>query len=141
MILSKICIVIGGLLSLAMAFSHSRFYVAFNWKEEFANISLKNQRILYTIHLALLLLFLVFAILSLANISELSRATGLAFGLLCTYSLFWLWRAIWQVIYFRPPKHMDKVKKPLIYYVMLILFVLLFFSYSIPVVVRIACLS
>ena len=57
MILTKVCIIAGGVLSLVMMVFHIRFYVMFNWKDEFANISLKNQKIFYTIHIALLLLF------------------------------------------------------------------------------------
>ena len=137
MTISKICIVAGGILSLFMVFFHSRFYKLFDWGKEFENMSLKNQRIFYTIHIALLLLFLVFSTLSFAYVDELSQASGLAFGVTCAYSLFWLWRAIWQIVYFRPPKDADVQKMPPLHYVMIAMFALLFMAYLVPIVLRV----
>ena len=136
MIISKICIVSGGILSLLMVIFHSRFYKLFDWGKEFKNMSLKNQRIFYTIHIALLLLFLAFSVLSFVYIDELSQATGLTLGVICAYSLFWLWRTIWQIVYFRLPKDSDVQKMPPIHYVMIAVFALLFIVYLIPIVMR-----
>ena len=93
---SKFCIYVGGALSLCMVLFHSRFYKLFDWKKEFENVSLKNRRIFYTIHMALLLLFLIFAFLSFVFVNELSQPTGIALGVTLAYSVFWLWRTIWQ---------------------------------------------
>jgi hypothetical protein len=136
MSIAQICIVIGGLLSLFMAVFHSRFYKMFYWWREFKKISLPNQRILYTIHIALLLLFLVFAVLSFVYVDELSQPQGLALGITGLYALFWLWRTIWQIAYFRPPKGSDVKKMPLIHYFLTVIFALLFIAYGIPVALR-----
>ena len=136
MIISKICIVSGGILSFLMVIFHIRFYKLFDWGKEFKSISLKNQRIFYTIHIALLLLFLAFSVLSFTYVNELSQATGLALGITCAYSLFWLWRTIWQIIYFRPPKDSDVQKMPPLHYVMITMFALLFIVYLVPIVLR-----
>lgn len=53
MLISKICIITGGILSLLMVMFHTRFYKLFDWKKDFEKISIKNQKIFYTIHLAL----------------------------------------------------------------------------------------
>ena len=136
MVLAKICIIIGGILSLFMTVFHSRFYKLFYWRQEFKKISLPNQRILYTIHIALLLLFLVFAVLSFVYVDELSQSKGLALGITGLYSFFWLWRTIWQVAYFRPPKGSDVKKMPFIHYFLIAMFALLFIAYGIPVALR-----
>ena len=133
MIIGQICIISGGILSLFMVAFHSRFYRMFYWRREFKKVSLPNQRVLYTIHIALLLFFLVFAVLSLVYVDKLSQPHGLAFGMTGLYALFWLWRTIWQVAYFRPPKGSDLKKMPFIHYFLIIIFALLFIAYGIPV--------
>ncbi|MCF7810033.1 hypothetical protein K9N50_03495 [bacterium] len=132
MLINKICIVTGGLLSLLMFAFHIRFYKLFGWADDFGKISLRNQRILYTVHIALLLLFLVFAVLSFLYIGELSSAKGLAFGITILYSLFWLWRAIWQIVYFTPKAGKTQRRMPAIHYVLITGFFLLFITYLIP---------
>jgi hypothetical protein len=136
MSIAQICIVIGGLLSLFMAVFHSRFYKMFYWRRELKKISLPNQKILYTIHIALLLLFVVFALLSFVYVDELSQSKGLALGIAGLYALFWLWRMIWQIAYFRPPKGSDIKKLPFIHYFLIVIFALLFIVYGIPVALR-----
>jgi hypothetical protein len=136
MTIAQICIIIGGMLSLFMAAFHSRFYRMFYWRQEFRKLSLPNQRILYTIHIALLLLFLAFALLSFIYVGELSQSKGMALGIIGLYALFWLWRTIWQIAYFRPPKGSDFKKKPFIHYFLIAIFALLFIVYGIPVALR-----
>jgi hypothetical protein len=136
MTIAQICIVIGGMLSLFMAAFHSRFYRMFYWRREFRKISLPNQRILYTIHVALLLFFLVFAVLSFVYVDELSQPQGLSFGITGLYALFWLWRTIWQIVYFRPPKESKVKKMPFIHYFLIVIFALLFIAYGIPIALR-----
>jgi hypothetical protein len=124
-----------------MAVFHTRFYKLFQWKEEFAKITPRNQRIFYTIHIALLLLFLVFALLSFIYTDELSKAEGLALGITSGYSLFWLWRAIWQIVYFRPSTSTTadpRIRKSLfLHHLLTIIFLLLFIAYLIPVISKI----
>ncbi len=131
--ISQIAIYCGGLLSLGMFFFHTRFYSLFGWKDDFEKISYRNKRIFYTIHIALLLLFLLFAFLSFVYTDELARSTGLAFGLNLAISIFWLWRTVWQVVYLKSPKHAIHKKKPAIHYVVILVFFMLFLSYLIPV--------
>ena len=133
MTIAQICIIIGGILSLFMAVFHSRFYKMFYWRREFRKVSLPNQRIIYTIHIALLFLFVVFALLSFVYSDELSQGEGLALGITGLYALFWLWRTIWQIAYFRPPKGSDVKKMPFIHYFLIVIFALLFIVYGIPV--------
>lgn len=137
MTIAQICIIIGGLLSLSMAVFHSRFYRMFLWRREFKKLSLSNQRIIYTIHIALLLFFVVFALLSFVYSDELSQGEGLVLGITGLYALFWLWRTIWQIAYFRPPKGSNRKTMPFIHYLLIVIFALLFIVYGIPVVLRV----
>ena len=137
MVFVRACIIAGGILSLLMVIFHSRFYQLFDWGREFKNITLRNQRIFYTIHIALLLLFVAFAVLSFVYVDELSRATGLALGVTGVYSAFWLWRAVWQIVYFRLPKKSGARNMPFLHYVLIAIFILLFIVYLVPIISRV----
>ncbi len=131
--IGSISIYVGGILTLFLAIFHTRFYRIFQWKNEYQHITLLNQRVLYTIHVALFLLFFLFAFISLFYARELSKSQGLAFGVNITYSAFWLWRAIWQIYYFQP----SKGKRPShIWYVMVLSFFVLFVAYLMPVLLK-----
>jgi hypothetical protein len=65
---------------------------------------------------------------------ELAGVTGLSFGVVLLYSLFWLWRTIWQIFYFKYP---EGVKKPALQYILILIFSLLFISYLVPVIMKI----
>ncbi len=122
----------GGVLSLAMAWFHRGFYTLFGWRREFEKISPLNAKILYTIHVALLLLFVCFGVLSLVYWRELARGEGLAAGVTLSYSLFWFWRTMWQVVYFRPPESRAGTGKPILHYVLAVLFATLCVLYLVP---------
>lgn len=128
-----VSIYIGGALTLLLAVFHTRFYKMFNWNTDFEKISILNARIIYTVHLALLLLFFMIGIISIIHAKELSQSIGLAFGLNLLFSLFWLWRFIWQFVYFKREK---KQKIPPIGIFLIIVFAILFFTYLIPVIYR-----
>ena len=99
MCISKLSIIIGGLLSLFIFLFHTKFYKLFGWHKEFTTITVGSRKILYTVNMALYWLFLFFAIISFVYVNELATCKGLAFGICLGYSLFWLWRTIWQFIY------------------------------------------
>ncbi|MFW6324460.1 MAG: hypothetical protein ACOC0U_05290 [Desulfovibrionales bacterium] len=43
--------------------------------------------------------------LSLVYARELSTSRGLAFGFNLLLSLFWIWRFVWQIVYFKREKN------------------------------------
>lgn len=126
---SLVSIYVGGILTLSIAVFHTRFYTMFKWQDAFGKINARDSRVLYTIHLALLLLFFVIGALSLIYAKELSRSFGLAFGLNVSLSAFWAWRMVWQFIYFKSAKGR---KMPAISVILIIAFFLLAIAYLIP---------
>jgi hypothetical protein len=119
----------GGILTLFMALFHARFYRMFGWKDAFGKVGLREARVLYTIHLALLLLFFAIAAVSIIYAGELSRSVGLAFGLNVLLCAFWVWRLVWQFLYFRTPKGR---KRPAIGVFLILVFFMLAVAYLVP---------
>lgn len=132
--ISEFSIFFGGILSIAMTVFHARFYILFGWKSEFERILPKNKRILYTIHIALILFFANFSAISLIYYKELANPSGPVFGLVLSYALFWLWRTIWQIFYFKYPKG---AKIPVLHYIVTLIFCFLFISYSLPLLLSV----
>ena len=128
-----VSIYLGGALTLLVAILHTRFYKMFNWKGDFEQITITHARIFYTIHLALVLLFFMIAAISIIYAKELSQSVGLAFGFNLLYSFFWMWRLIWQFVYFKREKAQ---KIPPIGMFLSIIFMLLTISYLIPVIFK-----
>jgi len=126
-----ISIYIGGTLTLLIAILHTRYYKMFNWKTDFEKITIVNAKIIYTIHLALLLLFFLIGIISILYAKELSMSVGLANGLNILFSAFWIWRLIWQFAYFKKKKRQKR--SPIVVFLNTV-FLLLIVSYSVPVV-------
>ena len=131
--MNLIVVYTGGVLTILLALFHLRFYKIFHWEKEFGNISSVNKKIFYTIHLALILLFFLLGILILVYAEELIRSDGLALGLNWALSIFWLWRFLWQIFYFRNKK---KRGKSFLEIILLLWFFLLFACFLLPVLSR-----
>ncbi len=84
-------------------------------------------------HAALFLLFSGYAFVSLVYTRELAASNGLALGINLSYALFWLWRTIWQIAYFKPEK---KGRFRTMHAILIIIFFILFISYSLPIFFR-----
>lgn len=123
--ISIVSIYTGGILTLLMAIFHLSFPKIFKWGKDYARITEINKRIFYTIHLALLLIFFIIGILSLLYASELSQCEGISFGFNLLISGFWLWRTIWQIVYF---------KGKIMHYMLIVVFSVLCITYLIPVI-------
>ena len=123
--ISIMSIYAGGVMTLLMAIFHIRFPKVFKWGKDYGRITEINKRIFHTIHLALLLLFVVIGIFSLFYASELSECKGVSFGFNLLISFFWLWRTIWQILYF---------KGKTMLFVLIVVFSILFLAYLIPII-------
>lgn len=85
-----------------------------------------------TLHIALISIFLFFAFLSFVYTEELSQCNGLAGTITGFYALVWLFRTVWQVTYLKQFKD----EKPLLHYILVVWFLMLFAAYSVPIAVK-----
>ncbi|MCE5270588.1 hypothetical protein LLH00_04820 [bacterium] len=131
--LQSVSIYLGGVLTLLLAVFHTRFHRVFGWAEDFGGISVANRRIVYTIHVALYLLLFMLGGLSLVYARELAAAEGLALGFDLLCAVFWAWRFVWQLAYFKPPAGR---KRPPLALAMTVAFLLLTVCYALPVLCR-----
>lgn len=98
----QIGIVMGGVISLLVANGHRQFYKFFGWKNLFQGMTEFDSKVIYTIHLFLIPIFLLYTYLSFFHVRELAQVqTPLARDLLVFYSLFWFCRGVWQLLYFK----------------------------------------
>lgn len=134
MTLSKFSLIIGNFLTVLVIIFHISFPKLFKWKKDFQRITGTNKRIFFTIHIALFLLLIMIAFISILHINELVQCTGTNFTFLLLISIFWLWRTIWQLVYFKPEKGIPLL---LMHYLSTLIFFLLFISYSTPVLITI----
>jgi len=131
---NSIFILIGGSLSFALAVFHAFFYSYFKWRIDLKNVSIVNEKIIMTLHIGVIAIFLFFAFLSLTFTEELGQCNGLAGSITGFYAFVWLWRVIWQVVYL---KEMKK-EKPVLHYALIVWFLMLFAAYSIPVIAKLS---
>lgn len=126
--IKQISIYCGGILTLLVALGHTRFYTLFDWKVAFDKMGVPNNKIFYTIHIALMLTLLISGLSSMMHAKELSKCIGISLSYCIMFSLFWLWRTIWQIAYF---------KGDIAHIAMIITFCIIFISYTIPVGIKI----
>lgn len=130
--MNEAAILFGGVLSATIGIGHCFFYRGFGWRMDFEKTRHLTARVLYTIHLFLIPMFLLFAYLSLIHTKELAGTTALGRSLSLFYALFWFVRGIWQVIYFRPSRIQGFDKLLALHYALITMFVLLCAAYSFP---------
>lgn len=131
MIIEKITLAAGCGLTVLMTAFHISFPSLFKWKTEGKNVSSTNIRILFTIHLALILFFAVIAVFTAINFVQLLDESTMSLSFLVMISGFWMWRTIWQLIYFKPKK---KSGRAALHYILTVVFFLLFLAYFLPVI-------
>jgi hypothetical protein len=129
MAMDQVSVICGGILTLLMFFFHLTFPKRFLWRQVFRQVKKPNSKIFYTLHIALYALFIGIAYISLRYSSELAKAEGLAQGILLVLALFWLWRTIWQIIYFKP-----RAGKRLMHFILTFWFGLLSICYIWPLI-------
>jgi hypothetical protein len=132
----SIAVTLGGILSLGMAAFHVQFPRLFGWGEDFPNLTPLNARVLCTVHVALLLLFVLFGVVSLTCAAELGDAVGAAGVLTLGYSGFWWWRMLWQLTCFRAPPDGRPRRLAVLHYGLTAAFALLAVAYLVPVAAR-----
>ncbi|KPJ91423.1 MAG: hypothetical protein AMJ53_11690 [Gammaproteobacteria bacterium SG8_11] len=98
--MNEILIKIGSLYNILLIVFHLMFWRLFNWQEELRAISFLNSAVMQVLNISITLVFIIFCLISLVYTKELLQ-TSLGHSLLILISLFWLARAIQQVIFFK----------------------------------------
>ena len=96
---SETVVIIGGIYNFAFALFHLMFWRLFRWKEDLASLSRVNRCIMQVINLCLTFVFLAVAYISFFHTTEL-LSTSLGKALLVLISIFWILRAIEQIVFF-----------------------------------------
>ena len=97
--MNETLIVAGGVYNAAFAVFHLFFWKLFRWREDLASLSGLNRPVMQILNLCLTFAFVVFAWVSLFHAGEL-LSTSLGRTLAALIAVFWLLRAIEQVIFF-----------------------------------------
>ncbi|NIS38994.1 hypothetical protein GWN91_07695, partial [Candidatus Saccharibacteria bacterium] len=97
--MAEILIKVGGVFSLAFAIFHALFWRIFNWKNDLRSLTWMNRSIMQVLNLCLMFAFIIFAYVSLFHTYEM-LSMPLGKTLLVLIALFWLARAIEQVVFF-----------------------------------------
>lgn len=107
MSMNGIFIFIAGLFSLGLGIFHIppvwRIFFP-GWSQEISALGLLHRKLIDTILVALALMLFLLALISIGYSEELARGEGLAGGFSAALAAFWLWRALWQLVFFPPSK-------------------------------------
>jgi len=114
---------VGGIYSFGFVIFHLMFWRIFNWGNDLRSLSFLNRAIMQVVNLSLTFAFVIFGYISLLHSKELLESS-LGHSLLILISLFWLFRAIEQIVFFKL-KHWGSV-------VFLLVFLLGSVLYGIP---------
>ena len=98
--MNETLIQLGGVYNILLVIFHLMFWRIFNWKRELKRVTPINSAIMQVLNICLTLCFVIFAHISLLYTSEL-LLTNLGYFLLISMSLFWLIRALLQIIFFK----------------------------------------
>ncbi len=125
-----------GIVSVLIGLGHTAFHRIFGWQRAFTNISVLNAKVFTTIHVATTLFLLLIGALTLRYSELLSQSTEPASVLCVSLSLFWIWRLLWQVAYFRPSRIELGNYLLVLHYALILSFAFLSIAYGAPVVAR-----
>lgn len=117
-------LVIGGIYHLAFAVFHMFFWKIFNWKQSLSSISKIDSGVMQVMNLCLIWIFLSVGYISIVHTDQMLKTT-LGHVIIALIAVFWLFRAVLQVIFFSLKKTMSKI--------LLALFVIGVIIYATPI--------
>ncbi|MFZ0485751.1 MAG: hypothetical protein WAL83_02040 [Arenicellales bacterium] len=98
----------GGVLSAITAVFHLTFWRRFNWRQDLRSLTFVNRGMVQILNLSVAFVLAIFAYLSLALADDLT-SSQLGSRLLAVITLFWLARAVEQVVFFRLRRRSSRV--------------------------------
>jgi hypothetical protein len=90
----------GAYYTMGLILFHLSFWRIFNWDHDLQQVSFLNRAIMQVLNISLMFAFVIFSYISLAHTQEL-LSTPLGHTLLALITLFWLARAIQQIVFFK----------------------------------------
>lgn len=96
---NKLLIIVGGYFHLLFAVFHLFFWRVFNWKKDLAYLTNVNRGIMQVLNLCLTFVFFVIAFICISYPGEL-LTSQLGRVILISISIFWLFRTIYQFLFF-----------------------------------------
>ena len=90
----------GVIYNLALVVFHLLFWKLFNWQDDLRSLSVLNRATMQVMNLSLVVVFVMFAYLSLVHTDQL-YSTTLGRALLLSIAVFFMLRAALQVLFFR----------------------------------------
>ena len=97
--MNETVLIVGGIYNLSFAVFHLLFWKIFDWKIDLPRLKLINRAIMQVLNLCLTFVFIAFGILSLLYSAEMAQ-TDLGRALISVAALFWLLRAVEQIVFF-----------------------------------------
>jgi hypothetical protein len=134
--MDEIAIKIGGVLSAIVGIGHCFFYRGFGWNEDFKKTRLITAKVLYTIHLFVIPMLFFLSYASFFHTKELAGGTPLGIEMTAFCSIFWFFRGLWQIVYFRPSRIRGAGKLLPLHYSLIIFFIFLWSAYTFPILSR-----
>lgn len=92
-------ILLGGFYNIGFALFHLMFWKIFGWKTELSKLRRIHRSVMQVLNLCLTFCFIFFGYISIFQAEEMI-ASGLGRTLLLFISLFWLVRAVEQIVFF-----------------------------------------
>ncbi len=93
-------IIAGGFYNIGLIVFHLLFWRIFNWDHDLKQVSYLNRATMQVLNISLTFAFIIFSYISLAHTIELLNSS-LGRSLLILMALFWLARAIQQIIFYK----------------------------------------
>ncbi len=93
-------IIAGGFYNIGLVIFHLLFWRLFNWDTDLESLSIVNKAIMQVLNISLIIVFVIFAYISLRHSHELVT-TPLGNTLLLLMTLFWMARAAQQILFFK----------------------------------------
>lgn len=96
----KQLLIAGSIYNLFFAVYHLLFWKIFKWETQLSHLDFINNAIMQVLNLCLTFCFLIFSYVSFFHTSEL-LTTRLGQSLLTGMAIFWMLRAIEQIVFFK----------------------------------------
>ena len=93
-------IIAGGFYTIGLIVFHLLFWRIFDWEQDLKRISILNRATMQVLNISLTFCFIIFSYISLVHATGL-LTSSLGHSLLMLIALFWLARAIQQIVFYR----------------------------------------